>query len=980
MASARSSASLAGQLGTLYHLGTAGTLTDGQLLEQFLARNDPAASEAAFTALVDRHGAMVLAVCQKVLGDPNDAHDAFQATFLILVNKAGSIRSRESVGGWLLGIARRVAARARVEGARRRRHLQQLGAERPNFKDGGDGPMPSNPEPDFAPLIAEVDRLPERFRAAVVLHYFEGLSTEATAQRLGCARGTVLSRLSRARSRIKKRLKQQGVSFAAFIPAGETLTRWIPLVPVPAGLAQTTVKAAGSLALAGAAIESVVPAAVASLSRGVARTLVFAKVRAAAALMVLAVAAVSIGLAATYATTDEPRRGVSGQAPTNPPQSAVAKSRTARTEVKAEGKDPGAQLVFRGQVLDPDGRPVAGAQMLLGLPLAGPGVLQAPRQLGTSGADGHFEVSIAREKIDRVGGEVLIGPVIAAIAPGFGPDWAAIAPKTAGAEITLRLRRDDVPIEGRVIGLEGQPVRDLTVTVGSIAQFPPKLLEKLRENAGKMNPELWGEMRDGIMLGKDGPIPSVRTRPDGRFRLAGVGRDRAVTLLIEGPSIEQSFAMVLTSADPAYRPLLLPAGGAGEQRLERPRFDLSVAPGRSIQGVVIDFDTRKPIAGAKIHSWVVGSTTTDAQGKFRIGGQPKGRENHLTVEVVGQPYIKVVKSVSDPSGVGPIPVEITLKRGRLVEGKVKNRANGSPVKAVVRYYPFRDNPHVQECTDGSFLNNNVSDEVDFPTDATGRFRAVALPGRGALIVWASEPGYVSGRKSAPDLKGKVLNYNGGFQSPMHQYQVAHVPIDVPADGNLTVPDVALAPARPQHLLMIGPDGQPVAGTKVVCHQRQPFADESLPSSECTFIHQDPGAPETLVVLQADRSLGATLELKGDEPDPLRVVLVPTGRISGRLVDTEGRPRPNVGLSLSRHLKTRGGSISADRFDPVSTGPDGRFQFRNLVPGVRYTVTALKKNEPNFSFRDEGYLHKNQWTIKSGETLDWGDVQVQTYRR
>src|SRR5262249_22975807 len=151
---------------------------------------------------------------------------------------------------------------------------------------------------------------------------------------------------------------------------------------------------------------------------------------------------------------------------------------------------------------------------------------QAPQTLGTSGADGRFEVSIARETIDRVGGELPVVPVIAAIAPNVGPDWAAIDPKSAGAEITLRLRRDDVPIEGRVLGLEGRPVSDLAVTVTYIAEFPPKLLEKLRENAGRVNPELWGEMRNALILGKYGPIPSVQTGPDGRFRLTRIGRDR----------------------------------------------------------------------------------------------------------------------------------------------------------------------------------------------------------------------------------------------------------------------------------------------------------------------------------------------------------------------------------------------------------------------------------------------------------------------
>jgi RNA polymerase sigma factor (sigma-70 family) len=974
MENARSSPDLGSQLTTLYTLGAAGTLTDGQLLERFLARMDLAASEAAFTALVDRHGAMVLSVCRQLLSDPHDAEDAFQATFLILVSKAGSIRHREAVGGWLFGIARRVAARAQVEAARRRRHLRVLAENPPGARadiELGTAPLA---ETDYGPLIAAIDRLPEQLRSPVVLHYFEGLSTEVAAQRLGCPRGTVLSRLSRARSRIKERLEQQGVSFTALIPAGETLTRWIPPVPVPAGLAQTTVQAAASLALAGAAIESIVPARVAALSRGVTRTLVITKVRLTAALLLMAVAGVSIGLAATYTPTDEPQGAALVPSTANPSRDTIAKDQA----VPAEDKARRARLVFRGLVLDPDGKPVVGAQLLLGLPSAGNGVFPAPQPLGTSGMDGRFEISTAHESIEPAAGHVFMPAVIAAIVPGFGPDWAAIAPKPADAEITLRLRRDDVPIEGRVISLEGRPVPDLAVTVASIAEFPPKLLEKLRENAGKINPELWGEMRDALIVGKNGPIPGVQTGPDGRFRLTRIGRDRVALLIVEGPAIEQSFAMVLTAADPAYQPLLLPGSGSDERRLERSRFDLNVAPGRIIEGVVIDLNTRKPIAGARAHAWVVGSTTTDSQGKFRIGGQPKGRENFLTVEVDGHPYIKVVKEVPNPAGVGPIAVEITLKRARWVDGKVKNRADGSPVKAVVQYYPSRDNPHVQECTDASFLNNNVSDEPEFPTDAEGRFRAVALPGPGFLTVKAAEPGFVSAPQVAPEVTGKVLSA-GDFQYDMPQYQ-ALVPIDVSPDGSLTVPDIGLAPGRPQHLQMIDADGRPVAGTKIASSQRQPFDGESVPGSDYTFVHKHAGKPETLVILQADRALGAALELKGDEPDPIRVVLHPTGRITSRLVDEEGRPRSNVELELSHDLKSHGSSSFAGRSDPIFTGPDGRFQIRNLVPGVQYNVSAIKKNERNFSLRGEGYLHKNWWTIKPGETVDWGDVQVQIYRR
>ena len=130
MARERSGGVLSGQLGMLYSLGTVGEWSDGQLLGRFLAREDPAESEAAFAALVERHGAMVLRVCQRILGDSHDAHDAFQATFLLLVRKASSIRSRESVGDWLFRIARRVAVRAGVDAARRRHRLEALMAER----------------------------------------------------------------------------------------------------------------------------------------------------------------------------------------------------------------------------------------------------------------------------------------------------------------------------------------------------------------------------------------------------------------------------------------------------------------------------------------------------------------------------------------------------------------------------------------------------------------------------------------------------------------------------------------------------------------------------------------------------------------------------------------------------------------------------------------------------------------------------------
>src|SRR6202044_2286389 len=129
----------------------------------------------------------------------------------------------------------------------------------------------------------------------------------------------------------------------------------------------------------------------------------------------------------------------------------------------------------------------------------------------------------------------------------------------------------------------GRPISSLTVSIVYIIEFPAELLKKIRDNAGKMNPPIWGEMQNAFVPGKDGQPQAVRTGSDGRFRMTGVGRDRVALLLIEGESIERSFALVLTTGDPNYKPLVLPGGGPVEQKLEGPRLDLTIAPGRMVE-------------------------------------------------------------------------------------------------------------------------------------------------------------------------------------------------------------------------------------------------------------------------------------------------------------------------------------------------------------------------------------------------------------
>ena len=181
---------------TLFDTGTASGLSDRQLLERFASRRD-ASAEAAFEVLVLRHGPMVLRVCRNVLGDATDAQDAFQATFLVLVRRSGSIRRLESLGSWLYGVACRVAARARVEAARRRAAERRGALRVVQAVDPSEGGEPDRAE--FGPVIQEeVRRLPEKYRAVVALCYWQGLTQEQAATQLGCPLGTVRSRLARA--------------------------------------------------------------------------------------------------------------------------------------------------------------------------------------------------------------------------------------------------------------------------------------------------------------------------------------------------------------------------------------------------------------------------------------------------------------------------------------------------------------------------------------------------------------------------------------------------------------------------------------------------------------------------------------------------------------------------------------------------------------------------------------------------------------
>jgi RNA polymerase sigma factor (sigma-70 family) len=241
------------------------TLSDPELMQRFVSERDP----VAFEALLRRHGAMVLRVCRRVLRDEHDAEDAFQATFLVLARKAATLRRQESVGNWLYGVASRLSLRARADAARRRDRER-----RPAQKGGSDLLTDLTVREARQILDEELSRLPDRYRAPLVLCSLEGLARDEAAQQLGCGAATLKSRLERARALLRKRLGRRGLTLPAALVAS-LLTASGGEAAAPALLVSGTVKAATAFAvgspvgpLASATAVALAEGAMASLSGG----------------------------------------------------------------------------------------------------------------------------------------------------------------------------------------------------------------------------------------------------------------------------------------------------------------------------------------------------------------------------------------------------------------------------------------------------------------------------------------------------------------------------------------------------------------------------------------------------------------------------------------------------------------------------------------------------------------------------------------
>jgi RNA polymerase sigma factor (sigma-70 family) len=908
------------------------TAADAELLLHFRRRRDP----AAFEALVRRHGPRVLAAARRVLADPADVDDVVQATFLVLMRNPAAVRDGRLLGGWLSGVAHRIALKVRT---RRRRREQVEAQAQPQ----------SASEPDLswreacAILHEELDRLPDRLRLPLILCYLEGQSRDEAAMRLGRSLNQVKRALEVGRSALRKRLARRGVTLSAGLLAAVAE----PLDALPPSDVSPSV-VTGTIRPAAAALAKTVRTGTRLRLAGVG----------------LAASVLAVGVAFGF-----PSAPKGDTQPKEMPAKPAAQKDTPVEESKGEW------IAFAGRVVDPDGKPVRGARLFLVdhfQRLDGPPALEAQ---AISAADGRFHFAI-----DRPAANAVFQRTLVAAADGFGLGLLPVKDSgTADAEVRLF---PDLPVNGRVLDLEGKPVAGATVRVTDIGSQPTAdLSDWLREAEGpglklvlewvfeKLPQRVHLRFRSIPALG-----PTV-TDKDGRFTVAGIGRDRLAALTVTAPGVAQSQILVVTRPGPAGQFKLIAASETIRHPFYRLPLSHVVTPDQPVEGRVTDRDTGEPIAGARLWSMSVTAgdiiALTGADGQFRIRGLPPGPFQFDLRPAPDTPYHERPVFGGKKDNIQPVRLDVRLVRAPWISGTIIDERTREPiVGARVRYYPDRGNVSVRE-----YLEPGRSMDIVVQTGPDGRFRLPGLPGKGWLNV-GHDRGYVAAvertlqgdttERAVPD---QIPTTSVGFGTSGGALVAVDINPKVPKDYTITLDPGVTVPAT-----LTDPDGKPVTGV-IALGLKSPGLQWSKPlaGDKLEVPAFNPERPRSLFFYHPDRDLGIHFRPNKGDVGPWRIKLQPTATVTGTLVLPDGKPYPNADLTLCFTYPGRSGPTwlpDHSKDARFKTDADGKFRFTRVIGDVDYEFWYAVLGD---KFNTTTTL---PFRAKPGETKDLGVVKTQ----
>jgi RNA polymerase sigma factor (sigma-70 family) len=946
-------------------------VTDRDLLRRFAREND----QAAFEALVHRHTAMVFGVCRRALPNVQDAEDACQATFLVLASKARGVRWQESVANWLYTTARKLARTARLAAERRAKREARVAV--PEVVEPVDG---MTVREWLATLDEALDNLPPHYREPLVLCYLEGLTRDEAASRLGVPPATLKVRLERGRKRLHAALTKRGCTLGVGLLA---LAVTSPAGASPPRLVQSILGAASGSP----------PATVAELVKGVAVNGAFNK-----AVLALAVGVVSlgVGLGAIGVST-------AGHAPR---VEANAVSASAAADVRAEaaldappapaappakeGEPLPEKFTYQGRAVGPDGKPVKDAQVFLHVlsPMPQPLVPRAKTD-----AEGRFSFEVKRSEFDFRSYERSPTPWrwghLIASAPGLGVAWAQEI--TPGKDAELKFGADG-PVKGRILNLQGEAVAGAKVRVLWVLRTQSGDLGKWQEGLKGLKDRGGGFALfglEGLMdfalrrHGLDPAIPPATTGKDGRFTLKGVGRDRVALIRIEGEGIESRDVFVVDCPGDAISvDAFVMEGGiisaaairAGAQdTFLGTKFDLVVSPSRLVTGVVTDVDTGKPVAGAFVCSsqfpngiidrhraW----TVTDAEGRYTLRGMPAEKGSTVRVDPpAGEPYLSITAEVPDRAGLEPIRLDLRIKRGVWLTGKMRDRETKEPVQATVRYAADAENPNLKAIP-GFTTEFSIRTRVD-----DGSFRMAILPARGYLSVTDVVPNrerYGMGGDVPADLPENLQTKPFAI-SPKSVNAI--VPLDPAADAKEVNKEVLLTPGRGVSVTILGPDGEKLKG---VIASTDPYGFRADKLNEDGTLTVRGLAARQAKYVQAvcpEKKLAGRIKVTADDKTAT-LKLQPWLAMKGRIVDEDGKPIADVELQF-RSIRTSPLDEEPTGFwykgTDLKTGKDGTYRIDGLVPGATYSVLVKAKGQTS-----RGLTVRADW--KPDAVKDMGDLK------
>jgi RNA polymerase sigma factor (sigma-70 family) len=971
----------------------AGDVPDGDLLARYTATHE----EAAFAALVRRHGPLVLGVCRRVLGNAHDAEDAFQAAFLALARKAESIRAQGSVGCWLYRVAFHTAVRAREQTSARKRLERR-----------------ANPQPvadPFAELTGrelltvldeELQALPERCRAPLVLCYLQGLTCDEAARQAGWPLRTFKRRLDQARARLRGRLLRRGLA----LPAALVAAKLTPAAEaaVPPSLAGTTVRAAlhgGEAPASGRA---------ALLAAGAAGGAGFASFKWVAAALVLG-CAVALGAVAL----------VQPEGPAPVPAAGPQVAPLPRVPQKKQPAPAPKGVSVSGRVLGEGGKPLAGAEVaLVGRMRPSP---QPPRYenellaLVKTDAEGRFR--LARK-------DLTVTPFyhldVLATARGHGLGWHRVARGGVQDELDLRLEPERV-LRGRLIDLQGLAAggvkgrmvylawKELRGAKGDLAQQRLRMEMMRAQNAVRMA-QGGGVMPFrrpngfdfGLLKAPAGLAfwpPTITTDAQGRFEVRGLSAGQEAHLLIE----DDRFALQELQLDT----------GAAKAPAEA---SLSLAPAQRIEGRVVYADTGKPASGAHVNLSAfrgnIGkdfAAVTDAQGRYSVNLYPGAFFQVLVSPQAGQPYLGVQRRVNWPKGATRQTVDFALPRGVEIRGKMIETPAGKPRAGVQAYFaPRRDNEVA------SRYQIQVGTYLAAVSAADGSFRLFVPPGPGHLLVDAKDPNFILKTTSVEELQTGKPGGQGRFHHEV-------VPLNLELKDSPRELEIKVRRGVTLRGTVLGPDGKPVARGMLLCPRELLSADPNyfrivfpggspphgliVENGRFELHGCDPDKTYRVYLLDAmfhsgvgsyrrldgtprktlggmmgnvDAHAGAVAEISAAQvkDGELTVRLQPCGTAQVRLLDAAGKPSravPWVELEvvpdrgkLQGERATLGVPAQAPgRGNPLTPDAEGRVTVRGLIPGATYRLYA-------FDFQAQAVMPLGgPFTVESGKTRKLPDA-------